>query len=93
MTLPDVLRETIRRVQRLAHVTIAREAEGPHAYQIRFSPDRGSSRGYSTAGRRWVVEKRPGTEFEGWAPWSTFVGFAVESAIADDWKILIVEAL
>lgn len=89
MTLPEVLHDAIRRVGRGAIVTIA-QADA-QAYQVRFMPDRTIARGYRVTGRRWIVEGRPGTEFEGWAHWSNFMGFGIEGVLADDWKILLVE--
>ena len=89
MTLPEVLSDALRRVRHGAIVTVSREGE--HAYQLKILPDRAVERGWYCLGRRWVSETRPGTEYEGWSRWSNFLGFGVEAAIADDWKILVVE--
>lgn len=92
MTLSDVLREVLRRVAGGETVTIARDGE--HAYQIRFTPDRASTRGWRSEGRRWMdgTEKTPtrGTAHGhvGWAHWSTHLGWQVDAVLADDWRIL-----
>jgi hypothetical protein len=89
VTLPEVLRDVIRRVKVGAIVTLARSGE--KSYQMRFMPDSTIARGYRVSGRHWIVETRPGSEFEGWSHWSNFLGFSIDGAIADDWKIAIVE--
>lgn len=86
MTLPDVLRAAIERVRRGEIVTIAQEPS--RSYQVRFMPDSTIDRGYRVAGRRWVVDDRPGTQYEGWGHWSNFLGFSVDAAISDDWRVL-----
>lgn len=99
MTLHEILTEAIRLVGDIGcdHVTIARENEGPHGYQIRFEPDRSQARGYAILGRRWIDQTptigkpRPtsarGTvgPYVGWARWSAFMGFGVDSVLATDW--------
>jgi hypothetical protein len=103
VTLSDILRETLRLIGDIgcSHVTIARESEGEHAYQIRFTPDKAANkRGYIIEGRRWV-DQRPtiaepsptstrGTvgPYVGWSRWSGFMGFGVDGVLADDWKFL-----
>lgn len=96
MRLHDVLHQVVdllrdgERGRAVGAVTIARDA--PRSYQARFIRDASIERGYRVSGRRWIVETRPGTEFEGWSPWSNFLGFSVEAAMSGDWKIYIVEA-
>ena len=89
MTLPEVLDHAIRRVRSGAVVTFSRG--GAHSNQVRLMPDRTIERGYRASGRRWIVETRPGTEYEGWSQWSNFLGFSIDGATATDWKILVVE--
>lgn len=93
MTLGDLLPNVLRMLGDMggAHVTIARADE--HAYQVRFTPDSTMPRRYRVEGRRWMDgEATPtrGTEagYTGWARWSTFMGFGVDSVIATDWSIL-----
>ncbi len=94
MTLPDALREAIRHMKtNKAAVTIARAVGGDHAYQVRIAPDATVARGYRVSGRRWIVETRPGTECECWAPWTNLLGFGVDQVVADDWKLVVVEEL
>ncbi len=96
MTLPNCLREVLRMLGDIgcSRVTIARASEGPHAYQVRFTPDKERSRGYAIEGRRWMdgteVTPTRGTEsaYVGWARWSNFFGWGPESVLADDWTIL-----
>lgn len=92
MTLPDILREVLRRIDTGETVTIAREDE--HAYQIRFIQDRTTDRGWRSEGRRWLAESKKvptrgyGNAYIGWARWSTHLGWQVEAVIADDWRFL-----
>lgn len=100
MTLPEILRETLRLVGDIGcdHVTIARADE--HAYQVRFTPDKDAPRGFRMEGRRWCDggDKTPtrgttrlledGTPYVGWARWSTHLGFGIEAVLADDWRFV-----
>lgn len=89
MTLPEILRETLRLIDRRASVTIARAGE--HAYQVRFTLDERGKHGYVAEGRRWMdgpSDRRPWETYVGWSRWSKFLGFGVDAILADDWRFL-----
>ena len=103
MTLPDILREAQKKIGDIgcAHVTIAREGEGPRGYQIRFTPDaEANKRGYIIEGRRWIDQRATIEEpkptsargtlgpYVGWSRWSAFMGFGVDGVLADDWRFI-----
>lgn len=73
MTLPDVLREALKLVDR-EYVVITRDGSD---HQVRLS-----GKGIARAEMCYVEDKKP------ICPWFTFEGFSADDALADDWRIL-----